>query len=133
MKYSNDPTAAAGGYLGTFEPSDLRKDYREGLTGLHSGDVTPVLTVNGDYVLLQLVKEDETRWLEQMAAGRRAYQQKQYAEAERLFQASIAQAEHFGQKDARFGTSLNALGVVYFEETNYAAPEPLFKRASTVS
>src|SRR5439155_15079982 len=131
-KYSTDTSATAGGYLGTFAFADLRKDFQDGLSGLRSGDVSPVLPQNGDYVLLQLLNEDEARWLEQMAAGRRAFQQKQYAEAERLFQASIVQAERFGPKDARLGTSLNALGVVYFDETNYAAAEPLFKRALTI-
>src|SRR5947209_4726013 len=50
-KYSTDPSAPAGGYLGTFAIADLRKEFQEGLAGLHPGDVTPVLLVNGDYVL----------------------------------------------------------------------------------
>jgi len=131
-KYSTDTSASAGGYLGTFVLSDLRKDFQDSLSRLHPADVTPILPLNGDYVLLQLLNEGEARWLEQMATGRRAFQQRQYGEAEHLFQAAIEQAERFGPKDARLGASLNALGVVYFDEKNYAAAEPLFKRALSI-
>src|SRR5213594_549110 len=58
-KYSSDASAPAGGYLGTFAVTDLRKEYQDGLSGLRPGDVTPILFVNGDYVLLQLVKQEE--------------------------------------------------------------------------
>src|SRR5437867_2394985 len=132
LKYSTDTSASAGGYLGTFVLSDLRKDFQDSLSRLHPADVTPILPLNGDYVLLQLLNEGEARWLEQMATGRRAFQQRQYGEAEHLFQAAIEQAERFGPKDARLGASLNALGVVYFDEKNYAAAEPLFKRALSI-
>src|SRR5437773_6743626 len=73
-KYSADTSANAGGYLGTFAVTDLRKELQDGISGLHPGDVSPVLLVNGDYVLLQLLKEEEARWQEQMAAGRQAVQ-----------------------------------------------------------
>src|SRR5260370_1454598 len=69
-KYSSDTSASAGGYLGSFAIADLRKEFREGLSGLQPGDVSPVLRVNGDYILLQFLKEEETRWEEQMTAGR---------------------------------------------------------------
>ncbi len=131
-KYSADTSATAGGYLGTFAVTDLRKEFQDGISGLHPGDVSPVLLVNGDYVLLQLLKEEEARWQEQMAAGRQAVQQKRYADAEHFFQASIREAERFGPQDARLGTSLNTLGIVYFAQTNYAAAEPLYKRALTI-
>src|SRR5438876_12233596 len=131
-KYSADASATAGGYLGTFAVADLRKELQAGITGLHPGDVSPVLRVNGDYVLLQLLREEEARWQEQMAAGRRAFQQKRYAEAEQFFQASIREAERFGLQDARLGTSLNSLAILYFAQTNNAAAEPLYKRALSI-
>ncbi len=90
---------------------------QDGISGLHPGDVSPVLLVNGDYVLLQLLKEEEARWQEQMAAGRQAVQQKRYADAENFFQASIREAERFGPQDARLGTSLNTLGIVVQRST----------------
>src|SRR5207249_3151300 len=100
--------------------------------GLHPGDVSRVFSVNGDYVLLQLLKEDEARWQEQMTAGRQTFQQKRYAEAERFFQAAVREAERFGPQDSRLGASLNSLGILYFAETNYAAAEPLYQRALTI-
>ena len=38
-KYSADSTGPAGGYLGTFALSDLRKEFQDGLAGLRPGDV----------------------------------------------------------------------------------------------
>src|SRR5215475_9588738 len=61
-KYSSDPTVSAGGYLGTFAIADLRKEFQDGLSGLRPGDVSPVLRVNDDYVLLQLLKPEEQKW-----------------------------------------------------------------------
>src|SRR5436190_24335800 len=65
-KYSSDPSASGGGYLGTFALSDLRKEFQDDLAGLHPGDLCTVLAVNGDYVLLQLLKPEESKWKEQM-------------------------------------------------------------------
>src|SRR5437867_9569831 len=75
-KYSAGTSAAAGGYLGAFAFADLRKEFQDGLSGLRPGDVSPVLRVNDDYLLLQVLKEEETRWQEEMAAERQAFQQK---------------------------------------------------------
>src|SRR5438105_1262379 len=111
-KYSTDASAGAGGYLGGFDVTDLRKEFQDGLSGLHPGDVSRVFSVNGDYVLLQLLKEDEARWQEQMTAGRQMFQQKRYAEAERFFQAAVREAERFGPQDSRLGASLNSLGIL---------------------
>src|SRR5438874_10766820 len=131
-KYSSDSTAPAGGYLGTFAVSDLRKEFQDGVAGARPGDVTQVLPVNGEYVLLQLLKPEETKWQEFMSAGRQAFQQKRYPEAERSFQAAIREAERFGPQDVRLGMSLNSLGTVYFSENNFAAAEPLYKRALAI-
>jgi len=131
-KYSSDTTAQAGGYLGAFTVRDLRREFQDGIARLHPGDVSPVLKVGGDYILLQLIKPEEARWQEEMAAGRQAFQQKRYTDADRSFQAAIRDAERFGPQDARLGASLNSLGIVYFAETNYAAAEPLYKRALTI-
>src|SRR5690242_5286389 len=131
-KYSSDATAQAGGYLGTFAVADLKKEFQDGIAGLHPGDVSPVLMVGGDYILLQLISPEEAKWQEEMAAGRQAFQQKRYTDADRSFQAAIRDAERFGPQDARLGASLNSLGIVYFAQTKYAAAEPLYKRALSI-
>jgi len=130
-KYSADTSASAGGYLGTFAVADLKKEFQDGLSGLHAGDVSAVLRINGGYVLLQLLKEEETRWQQQMAAGRRALQQKQYAEAERFFQAATQSASLNGLGEV--GASLNDLAAIYRDQANYSAAEPLYQRALAIA
>src|SRR5207253_6872622 len=129
-KYSADTSATAGGYLGTFAVADLIKEFQDGLSGRQAGDVSAVLRINGGYVLLQLLKEEETRWQQQMAAGRRALQQKQYAEAERFFQAAINQAELGASLNAwgEVGAGLNDLAALHRDQGNYSAAESLYQR-----
>src|ERR1051326_1485512 len=79
--FSSDTTAQAGGYLGTFGVADLRKEFQHGIAGLHPGDVSPVLMVGGDYILLQLIGPEEGRWQEEMAAGRQAKRHQQIGRA----------------------------------------------------
>src|SRR5690349_3871275 len=79
-RYSRDDSAMAGGYLGSFVLGDLRKEFQDGLSGVQPGGLTPVLRVDGDYVLLQWLKEDEAGWQKQMAGGRQAFLQKRYAD-----------------------------------------------------
>ena len=134
-KYSADTSAGAGGYLGTFAVADLKKEFQDALSGLHAGDVSPILPANGGYVLLQWLKEEETRWQEQMAAGRRALQQKQYAEAERFFQAAINQAELGASLNAlsEVGASLNDLAALHRDQGNYSAAESLYQRTLAIA
>jgi hypothetical protein len=55
----------------------------------------------------------ETRWETLMADAVRAYQQADYAEAEKLLLAALQEAEKFGEQDPRFATSLNNLAALY--------------------
>ena len=46
--------------------------------------------------------------------------------------AAIQEAEHFGSLDARLAANLNNLAEVYHTQKNYAAAEPLHKRALAI-
>ena len=54
----------------------------------------------------------ETRWDSIMADAVKAYQQADYAEAEKLFRAALKEAAKFGEQDQRLATSLNNLALL---------------------
>ena len=55
----------------------------------------------------------ENSWEKYNEAAKRAYEQADYVEAEKLFLAALSEAEKFGEKDSRFATSLNNPGELY--------------------
>ncbi len=74
----------------------------------------------------------ETRWDSIMADAAKAYQQADYAEAEKLFLAALKEAEKFGEQDPRLATSLNNLALLYDAQGKYAQAEPLYRRALAI-
>ena len=73
-----------------------------------------------------------TNWEMSNDVGRQAYQQGDYAEAEKAWLAALKQAETFGPEDSRLAGSLNNLAGVYHDQGNYAEAEPLLKRAAVI-
>ena len=74
----------------------------------------------------------DTPWDKYMKAGIAAYQQGQYARAQKQFAAALERAEKFGEQDPRLGISLLGLGNVYTEQGNYSQAEPLYRRALAI-
>ena len=74
----------------------------------------------------------ETAWEKYMGAAATAYQQGDYAEAEKQFKIALKEAEQFGDQDPRLGMSLLALGSVYIYQGLYAQAEPLIKRSLAI-
>ncbi len=74
----------------------------------------------------------ETRWDSILADAAKAYQQADYAEAEKLFLAALKEAEKFGNQDPRLATSLNNLAELYRAQGNYEQAEPLYRRALAI-
>ena len=74
----------------------------------------------------------ETRWDSIMADAVKAYQQADYAQAEKLFLAALKEAEQFGEQDPRFAASLNNLAELYRAQGKYAQAEPLYQRALAI-
>ncbi len=68
-------------------------------------------------------------WESGMAAGRQAMQQKNFVEAERIFTATLVQAESFGRKDPRVALTLTGLAQAHQAQKDYAQAEPLYLRA----
>ncbi len=74
----------------------------------------------------------ETRWDSIVADAWKAYQQADYAEAEKLFLAALKEAEKFGEQDPRFATSLNNLAELYLAQGKSEQAEPLYRRALAI-
>ncbi len=74
----------------------------------------------------------ETRWDSIMADAVKAYQQADYAEAEKLLLAALKEAESFGEQDPRLAASLNNLALLYYNQGKYAQAEPLYQRALAI-
>ena len=74
----------------------------------------------------------ETRWDSIMAGAAKAYQQADYAQAEKLLLAALQEAEKFGEQDPRLATSLNNLAVLYRAQGKYEQAEPLHQRALAI-
>ena len=72
------------------------------------------------------------RWKYYKVAGEAAYQQGNYAEAERQFVAALKEAERFDREDPRLATSLNNLAAVYKAQGRDAEAEPLYKHALAI-
>ena len=71
-------------------------------------------------------------WESYIQAGEAAYQQGNYAEAEKQFLAALQEAENFGPEDPRLATSLNNLANLYEAQGKYTEAEPLYQRALTI-
>jgi tetratricopeptide (TPR) repeat protein len=74
----------------------------------------------------------KSRWDSMMADAAKAYQQADYAQAEKLLLAALQEAEKFGEQDPRFAASLNNLAELYRVQAKYAQAEPLYQRALAI-
>ncbi len=74
----------------------------------------------------------ETRWDSIMADAVKAYQQADYAQAEKLLLAALKEAEKFGNQDPRLAISLNNLAELYRAQGKYSEAEPLYQRALAI-
>lgn len=55
-----------------------------------------------------------------------------YGRSEQLFLAALKEAERFGGDDARVGTTVNSLGLVYRSEKKFGEAEASYRRALTI-
>jgi tetratricopeptide (TPR) repeat protein len=75
------------------------------------------------------VYAQDVRWESMTTAGVRAFEQGDYAEAARQFQAALAIAETLTPDDPRLSTSLINLATVYRTQGQYTQAESCYQRA----
>lgn len=131
-EHSTDGSAAAGGYMGTFAPGDLRQEFQAALSGLKPGETSAVTRFGNEFALLQFLTEEEESWRVQSNQGLQALQQQRYAEAAQSFSAAVLAAEKFGATDDRFLQSLSGLAEAYRVQEKYAEAEPVYRRILAV-
>ena len=71
-------------------------------------------------------------WQTHMAAGKKAYERGDYAEAETQIKAAVKNAEGFEPEHPQLATSLNNLAEIYRTQGRYAEAAPLHKRALAI-
>lgn len=71
----------------------------------------------------------EEQWKRLVMQALYAASSNHYTEAEAIFVHAMHEAERFGMEDARVGTTLNSLGLIYRAEKKYADAEASYHRA----
>jgi tetratricopeptide (TPR) repeat protein len=76
--------------------------------------------------------QDANLWQKHAEEAKKAHQQGDEAQAEKLLQVSYQEAEKFGPDDPRFAVSMHNLANFYATRARYAEAEPLYQRAVAV-
>jgi len=77
-------------------------------------------------------QDSDEAWKNLVAHGLASASSNDYAAAEQKLQQALREAERFGPDDARVGTTLNNLGLVYRAEKKYADAETAYRRAQII-
>ncbi len=75
----------------------------------------------------------ERAWLEHMRNGKSSFESQNYADSEREFKSALALAEHFGQLDNRYSTSLKNLRDLYRRQKDYKRFAAIEKELAAVT
>jgi tetratricopeptide (TPR) repeat protein len=73
--------------------------------------------------------QDARPWMSDMVVAMKALGSKNYAAAEQAYLRALREAETFAPNDARRGSTLNSLGLVYRAEKKYSESEAAYRRA----
>lgn len=91
-----------------------------------------LVLIGGIALWLMYAPNQGANWESYITAAQQAYQQADYAEAEKQLEAALKEAEAFGPGDVRLATSLNNLALLYKAQGRYAEAEPLYKRSLAI-
>jgi tetratricopeptide (TPR) repeat protein len=131
-KYSTDPSAGAGGYLGKVALRDLRKEFQDALQGLEPDEVSRVIKIGEDFFLLRRITDREVRWQAHMDKARDALQQAKFPQAEQSIRDAVQEAEGFGSEDLRLVASIRALARLHWAQSDYESAASLYERIISI-
>lgn len=83
-------------------------------------------------VCAALAQERDDAWKTLVMQALYAAGSNDLPKAEQIFQRALREAEKFGAADARTGTTLNSIGLVYKSEKRYGDAETSFRKALTI-
>lgn len=86
----------------------------------------------GILISFAVVSCQGNNWAKYLADGAKAYELRQYDEAEKWLKAALSEAERFGPDDPRLATTLDDLAELYRAQGRYAEAEPLYKRSLAI-
>jgi len=132
MENSTDSSAQAGGFVGTFEPGDLRPELRTALSGLAPGQVSAVGTMGKEFFFVQLVAPSELEWITENAAATDALEKGRNADAVKSFSRAVQIAEKFGADDDRLAESLGGLAQAYEHQEDFAGAGSVYRRVLAI-
>ncbi len=92
-----------------------------------------LVLVGGIALWLMYAPNQGAEWQSYITAAQQAYQQADYAEAEKQLEAALKEAEAFGPDDVRLATSLNNLALLYKAQGRYAEAAPLYTRSLAIA
>src|SRR5262245_25767618 len=72
------PSANNGGYLGFLRLSDLRPEFQQALRDVKPGQISAVISVDGEFLLLQRLGVEESGWIAANDAGVQAFDAGRY-------------------------------------------------------
>jgi tetratricopeptide (TPR) repeat protein len=129
---STDPSAPAGGFVGTFALADLRSEFRAVLSRLPPGQISSVGRIGNEFFLLEAVDPAEVEWMTENAAAAEALKRGRYAEATVSFSKAVQVAEKFGADDDRLAESLNGLVQAYELQEDFANAGSIYRRILSI-
>src|SRR5207253_2526687 len=95
-----------GGWLGLFQIAGLRPEFQDALKGLVPGQVSPILKVNEEYLLLKLASEAETH----AAFGCELAEQRKLDAAVSEFRQALRINPQYAQAHYNLGNALDDQG-----------------------
>ena len=126
--HSTDASGKDGGYLGLFQPGDLKADLQRAVVELMPGQLSPVTPLGGDFLIIQRLTVEEANWIPSYDSGLDAFQNGRYEEAARDFLQSLPYAEKLTPVDSRLEDNLRGLAEAYRLQKKYTDAEPLYRR-----
>ena len=72
------------------------------------------------------------KWEQAIKLANQFRNEGRYPEAEKSYQAAIAEAEKFGESTPQLAGSLSGLGAVFADQAKYAEAEGLYRRAAAI-
>lgn len=115
--------------MGRVSARDLRPEFQRALEGLEPGEVSPVVEVDGHFVLLQFLTDAGERWREARSEGREALAEGELELAVEAFTEALRVADTFSATDYRRARALNNLGAARYAGGNYSRAAELFDEA----
>ena len=91
-----------------------------------------LVVIGGIALWLTYAPNQRANWESYITAAQQAYQQADYAEAEKQLEGALKEAEAFGPDDVRLATSLSNLALLHKAQGRYGEAEPLHQRALAI-